>query len=218
MVRSAPRIFEQLALALRQHADHFIGHAIYQDGFADPVMRREKVLIDVIADDRYVLAMKVLEIGVEPALYNARVLDLLVGGVGAGVVEVGDLMRAVTRYPQRRPLLVRIDARENLHGNALHVRTLGGNRLRICQRQRLAIAFFLAHASHADGKVPAEDEQRIGAIILQIPLNIAAESHQNRGDEDHRSDADHHAQHRQKRSRLVIANRLQRHLRIFAKV
>ena len=147
-----------------------------------------------------------------------RVVDVLIGGVGAAVVEVGDFVGAVARYPQRRPLLVGIDARHNFHGDALDVRTLGQDRLGILQRERLAVALFRAHAPDADGNVPAEDEERVGAVVVQIALDVAADADQHRGDEDHGGDANHHAQHGQKGARLVLAHRLQRHPRIYAKV
>ena len=75
-----------------------------------------------------------------------------------------------------------------------------------------------AHASDADADIEAEDEQRVGAVVVQIALDVAADAHQDGGDKDHGGDADHHAQHGQKRARLVLAHRLQRHLRIYAKV
>ena len=44
-----------------------------------PSCAGKEVLVDVVADDRYILAMKVLEIGEESSLNDVRVVDVLVG-------------------------------------------------------------------------------------------------------------------------------------------
>ena len=97
-VRSAVSILEELALAFFQHADDLVGNAIHQDGFADAVVRGKEVLVDFVADDGDVFAVLVFELGEEAALRDVRVVHVLIGGVGTGVIQIGDLVLAVARH------------------------------------------------------------------------------------------------------------------------
>src|SRR5580704_1567954 len=88
----------------------------------------------------------------------------------------------------------------------------------IFARERLARPLFGAHAAGMDAHVEAKEEERVGTVIVQVSLNVAADAYQDRGDENHRCNADHDAQHGQERARLVVAHRIQGHPRIYAKV
>ena len=68
-------VLNDLALALFQHPDDPAGNAVNQNRLANTVMRREEVLIDLGADDCYILAVQVFEVGEES---TKRALLLLV--------------------------------------------------------------------------------------------------------------------------------------------
>src|SRR5450756_2749461 len=88
-------ILEELPLALLQYADHLIGDAVHQDGFAEAVVSGEKVLVDFVADDRDVHAVGVFKLGKEAALRQVGVVHIGVGSGGAAVIEVGDFLPSV---------------------------------------------------------------------------------------------------------------------------
>jgi len=104
---------------------------------------------------------------------------------------------------------------QHRHRDLLHRGALLADRLRIVVAQRLAIAFFGGQPAGADSGGHFEDPDRIRAVGVQIGSNIGVETDEDGSDRDERCDSDHDAQHREKRSQLILVQRGKRHFRVF---
>ena len=98
----------------------------------------------------------------------------------------------------------------------MHRGALLADRLRVFVSQRLAVALLGRHPSGADPGRYLEHPDGIRAEIIEVRGDIRVETHQDGRHGDERGDADDHAQHSEKRTQLVLPQRVQCHRRVFA--
>ncbi len=159
--------------------------------------------------------MKIFCFGKKTADIRVRVVDFLVLHVCSGVIQAGDFFVLVTRGDDGQAVEV-IHALEDTDCHLGHCRTLLADRQAILERQWFAIALLGREVSGADAGSNLENPDGIRAIIIEVRGDVCIKSHQDRSDGNQRGDPDDDAQHRQKRPHFVFAQRVQRHLRIFA--
>src|SRR5450755_3445400 len=211
-------VTQECSLAFFEHADDLVVDAVDQDGLAHSFIGGKERLVNLVANHGHVGAMQVFELGEEAALGELGVLHLRERGSGAREVQVADFMRAVTCRRRKAARSAAVEAGIDLDGHGLNMGTLVEYGQRIFQSERLAGAFFGAQASYVDADIEAINEKCVQTVIVEKSGDVAADTHQDRGNKNHGAHANDHSEDGEERAHLVVGDRLQRHPRVFAKL